>query len=114
MPIPGTMLAVPIADTRIAVAPAAERDAGKPIARRLPTQRLWPTWAILATQIGILLAIIGLGLTVDTIPGLLSVVLGVDTALVLVLLVAHQRQAPALGRDAVSPAVEGFRANEVY
>ena len=28
------------------------RDTGKPIARRLPTQRLWPTWAILATQVG--------------------------------------------------------------
>ncbi|HET7072202.1 MAG TPA: polysaccharide biosynthesis protein [Nocardioides sp.] len=40
-----------------------------------------------------LVAIIGFGLTADTVTGLLSVVIAVDAVLVLVLLVAHQRSA---------------------
>ena len=65
--------------------------------------------AVYLTWIG-LVAIVGLGLSVDTIPGLLSVVLGVDTALVLVLLVAHQRTAPAVGSDTAAPAIDRFPA----
>src|SRR5262249_44205749 len=38
-----------------------------------------------------LVAIVGLGLTVSSISGLLTVVISVDTVLVVVLLVAHQR-----------------------
>jgi O-antigen/teichoic acid export membrane protein len=50
-----------------------------------------------------LVAIVGLGLTVSTIDGLLTVVISVDAALVLLLLVAHQRSAGVTARD-VSPA----------
>jgi NitT/TauT family transport system permease protein len=57
MPIPGTMLVVPAADTQIGARPAAA-NTGKPVPRRLPVQRVWPGWAIFATQIGILVAII--------------------------------------------------------
>jgi O-antigen/teichoic acid export membrane protein len=65
--------------------------------------------SVYLTWVG-LVAIVGLGLTVDTIPGLLTVVLGVDTALVVVLLVAHQRTAPSATRDSAAAAVEGFPA----
>jgi hypothetical protein len=65
--------------------------------------------AVYLTWIG-LVAIVGLGLSVDTIPGLLAVVLGVDSALVVVLLIAHQRTAPAVTSDTAAPAVEGFPA----
>jgi NitT/TauT family transport system permease protein len=39
--------------------PSAQKPASRP-ARRLPVQRDWPTWAIVATQVGILVGIIGL------------------------------------------------------
>jgi O-antigen/teichoic acid export membrane protein len=65
--------------------------------------------AVYLTWVG-LLAIVGLGLTVHTIPGLLSVVLGVDAALVVVLLVAHQRTNPSAISDPATTAVEGFPA----
>ncbi len=65
--------------------------------------------AVYLTWLG-LVAIVGLGLTVDTIPGLLTVVLGVDIALVVVLLLAHQRMRPSVVRDTVAPVVEGFPA----
>jgi O-antigen/teichoic acid export membrane protein len=42
-----------------------------------------------------LVAIIGVGLTVSSITGMLTVVIAVDSVLVLVLLVAHQRSVPA-------------------
>jgi O-antigen/teichoic acid export membrane protein len=65
--------------------------------------------AVYLTWIG-LVAIVGLGLSVDTLPGVLAVVLGVDSALVVVLLIAHQRTAPAVTSDTAAPAVEGFPA----
>jgi O-antigen/teichoic acid export membrane protein len=65
--------------------------------------------AVYLTWVG-LLAIVGLGLNVDTIPGLLTVVMGVDAALVVTLLVAHQRAAPTLAQDSAAAAVEGFPA----
>jgi NitT/TauT family transport system permease protein len=53
-----------VQDTRTSVGmPALEAAPGssarKPT-RRLPVQRIWPTWAILATQVGILVGIIAL------------------------------------------------------
>jgi len=42
-----------------AAATAPAKPAGKPV-RRLPVQKDWPLWAIIATQIGILIGIIGL------------------------------------------------------
>ena len=39
-------------------APASAKPAAKPV-RRLPVQKDWPMWAIVATQIGILVGIIG-------------------------------------------------------
>jgi NitT/TauT family transport system permease protein len=39
--------------------PAVQEPVSRP-ARRLPVQRDWPTWAIVATQVGILVGIIGL------------------------------------------------------
>jgi O-antigen/teichoic acid export membrane protein len=65
--------------------------------------------AVYLTWVG-LLAIIGLGLNVDTIPGLLTVVMVVDLTLVVALLVAHQRAAPAAVQDPAAAAVEGFPA----
>ena len=65
--------------------------------------------AVYLTWVG-LVAIVALGLSVDTIPGLLSVVLGVDSALVVVLLIAHQRTAPSVSSDTAAQAVEGFPA----
>jgi O-antigen/teichoic acid export membrane protein len=57
--------------------------------------------SVYLTWVG-LVAIIGLGLRVDTIPGLLTVV---------VLLVAHQRTVPAVAApDPAAAAVEGFPA----
>jgi hypothetical protein len=53
---------------------------------------------------------VGLGLSVHTIPGLLSVVLGVDTVLVVVLLIAHQRTTPSVSSNTATPAIEGFPA----
>ena len=40
-------------------APANAKPVAKPV-RRLPVQKDWPLWAIVATQIGILIGIIGL------------------------------------------------------
>jgi NitT/TauT family transport system permease protein len=61
MSIPGTTLAVPAAEPHIAPQPAAAASHGdRPVARRLPVQRDWPTWAILLVQAGILIAIVGL------------------------------------------------------
>ena len=40
------------------VAPAQGQARAKPV-RRLPVQKDWPTWAIVATQVGILVGIIG-------------------------------------------------------
>ena len=65
--------------------------------------------AVYLTWVG-LVAIVGLGLTVDTISGLLTVVLSVDIALVVILLVAHQRTKPAVSSDTAAAAVEGFPA----
>jgi O-antigen/teichoic acid export membrane protein len=52
---------------------------------RAGRRSVYLTWVALA-------AIVGLGLTVSTIGGLLSVVIAVDAVLVVVLLVAHQRR----------------------
>ncbi len=57
-----------------------------------------------------LVAIIGLGLTAHTILGLLLVVLGVDAALVLVLLVAYLRTSQPAAWSVTEPAVEGYPA----
>ena len=65
--------------------------------------------SVYLTWVG-LLAIVGFGLGAETISGLLTAVLGVDTVLVLVLLVAHQRSAPASARAVEAAAVEGFPA----
>jgi O-antigen/teichoic acid export membrane protein len=65
--------------------------------------------SVYLTWVG-LLAIIGLGLTVDTIPGLLGVVMGVDAVLVVVLLVAHQHATTPTQSDPAAPVVEGFPA----
>ena len=46
-------------DTQRVSAPIAATAASKPV-RRLPVQKDWPTWAIVATQIGILIGIIAL------------------------------------------------------
>ena len=47
-----------------------ETPSGAKVARRLPVQKDWPAWGIIATQIGILIGIIGLwvaaGLTLIT------------------------------------------------
>ena len=60
MSIPATTLAVPAAEPQIAPQPAAAAQRGRPVVRRLPVQRDWPTWAIVLVQVGILVAIIGL------------------------------------------------------
>jgi len=65
--------------------------------------------SVYLTWVG-LLAIVGLGLGVDSISGLLAVVLGVDTVLVVVLLIAHQRTSPAVSGAVAAPAIEGFPA----
>jgi hypothetical protein len=56
------------------------------------------TWIALA-------AIIGFGLTVSSIAGMLTVVIAVDTVLVVVLLVAHQRSAGVPSSAAPPPAL---------
>src|SRR5258708_7007830 len=43
----------------------ADASSGRPV-RRLPVQREWPGWAILAVQIGILVGVIGLWETAAT------------------------------------------------
>src|SRR5258708_28349060 len=43
----------------------ADASSGRPV-RRLPMQREWPGWAILAAQIGILVGVIGLWETAAT------------------------------------------------
>jgi O-antigen/teichoic acid export membrane protein len=63
--------------------------------------------SVYLTWVG-LVAIVGFGLTVSSISGLLTVVISVDAVLVLVLLVAHQRSAGALVRDAAP--VQAFPA----
>lgn len=55
--------------------------------------------SVYLTWVG-LVAIVGLGLTVSSIAGLLTVVISVDAVLVLVLLIAHQRTAGATARVA--------------
>jgi O-antigen/teichoic acid export membrane protein len=60
---------------------------------RAGQRSVYLTWLALA-------AIVGFGLTVHSVPGLLTVVIAVDTVLVLVLLVAHQRSAGVPGRGA--------------
>jgi NitT/TauT family transport system permease protein len=50
-------LAVPAVETAPATKAAAQK---KPLTRRLPVQRAWPTSVILAVQVGIMVAIVGL------------------------------------------------------
>jgi O-antigen/teichoic acid export membrane protein len=62
------------------------------------------SWSVYSTWVA-LAAIVGLGLTAHTVLGLLGVVLGVDAALVLVLLVAHQRMGPPAPSRWSTPAM---------
>jgi NitT/TauT family transport system permease protein len=59
MPIPGTTIAIPAAETGTAARPAVTQPGRKPTGRRLPVQRDWPTWVIVAVQIGILVVLVG-------------------------------------------------------
>jgi O-antigen/teichoic acid export membrane protein len=68
---------------------------------RAGRRSVYLTWVALA-------AIVGLGLTVSTVGGMLTVVIAVDAVLVVVLLVAHQRR-PGVPVGA-GPAVEPYPA----
>jgi O-antigen/teichoic acid export membrane protein len=69
---------------------------------RAGQRSVYLTWAALA-------AIVGLGLTVHTVAGMLTVVIAVDAVLVLLLLAAHQRAAGTAARSgsAVGPFATG-------
>src|SRR4051812_46735178 len=57
MPIPASMIAAFAPDTLASRAGAP--PAPKKLVRRLPVQRVWPSWLIVAVQVGIMVAVIG-------------------------------------------------------
>jgi NitT/TauT family transport system permease protein len=58
-PAPGTLAGLDMARQAPPAAAARPKPASKTV-RRLPVQRDWPTWALVATQVGILVGAIGL------------------------------------------------------
>ena len=59
MPFPASLLAIPAA-IGLKERTAASARPARPIARRLPVQRDWPAWVVLAIQLGILVGIVAL------------------------------------------------------
>ena len=58
-PVPGTLAGLDMVRQPPSAAAARPKTTSKPV-RRLPVQRDWPTWALIATQVGILVGAVGL------------------------------------------------------
>lgn len=57
MPFLGSMMAIPAGTTRMRGAAEGSKRA---VVRRLPVQRIWPSWLIFTVQVGIMVGVIGL------------------------------------------------------
>lgn len=57
MPFLGSMMAIPAGTTRMR---GAAEGSKRPVVRRLPVQRIWPSWLIFTVQVGIMVGVIGL------------------------------------------------------